>query len=342
MYSAHFRINGHVIKRSLKTKDQAVAKRKLRDLRAEAGTVDLKAADDTVGQIATRHFDTEKGRLARSSITKKRSMLKSVMTSWPGGSSTKARDVKASDVEQWLNASTKGKRVATRNEWLFFVKGMFDRAVLDGVISRSPAAHLNAKRRESVERLTPDVQQFQAIVDHVRANSANRSHLASADFIEFLGLSGLGKAEAANLKRQDVDTKKGKIFVTRCKTSTGFWIPIFPQLRPLVDRLLDQADGDPSAKLLGISESKKSLDSACRALGFEHYTHISLRRMFITNAIERGVDVRTIAEWQGHRDGGKLILDTYSHVRHPHNAAMAKLLTASAPPSGIAHAGTDS
>jgi hypothetical protein len=36
--------------------------------------------------------------------------------------------------------------------------------------------------------------------------------------------------------------------------------------------------------------------------------------MFITRAIERGVDVKVIAEWQGHKDGGKLILDAYSHV----------------------------
>jgi len=30
--------------------------------------------------------------------------------------------------------------------------------------------------------------------------------------------------------------------------------------------------------------------------------------MFITRAIERGVDVKVIADWQGHKDGGKLIL----------------------------------
>ena len=48
--------------------------------------------------------------------------------------------------------------------------------------------------------------------------------------------------------------------------------------------------------------------------------------MFITRAIERGVDVKVIAEWQGHRDGGKLILDTYSHVAPKHSARMAKLM----------------
>jgi hypothetical protein len=48
--------------------------------------------------------------------------------------------------------------------------------------------------------------------------------------------------------------------------------------------------------------------------------------MFITRAIERGVDVKVIAQWQGHRDGGKLILDTYSHVRQPHSERMAALM----------------
>jgi hypothetical protein len=49
--------------------------------------------------------------------------------------------------------------------------------------------------------------------------------------------------------------------------------------------------------------------------------------MFIIRAIERGVDVKVIAEWQGHKDGGKLILDTYSHVNRVHSYRMAQLMT---------------
>ena len=48
--------------------------------------------------------------------------------------------------------------------------------------------------------------------------------------------------------------------------------------------------------------------------------------MFITRAIERGVDEKVIAEWQGHKDGGKLILDTYSHVNRAHSQRMARLM----------------
>jgi hypothetical protein len=57
--------------------------------------------------------------------------------------------------------------------------------------------------------------------------------------------------------------------------------------------------------------------------------------MFITRAIERGVDIKCIAQWQGHKDGGKLILETYSHVNPVHSKRMAALMVAE-PPEGIA------
>jgi len=41
--------------------------------------------------------------------------------------------------------------------------------------------------------------------------------------------------------------------------------------------------------------------------------------------------VKVIAEWQGHRDGGKLILDTYSHVNRAHSQRMAQLMTDAEP-----------
>jgi hypothetical protein len=51
----------------------------------------------------------------------------------------------------------------------------------------------------------------------------------------------------------------------------------------------------------------------------------------VTRALEKGVDVKAIAEWQGHRDGGKLILQTCSHVRPVHSRRMALLMTDQGP-----------
>jgi hypothetical protein len=48
------------------------------------------------------------------------------------------------------------------------------------------------------------------------------------------------------------------------------------------------------------------------------------------------LDVKVIASWQGHRDGGKLILDTYSHVNPVHSNRMAQLMTTDEPENVIA------
>jgi len=70
-----------------------------------------------------------------------------------------------------------------------------------------------------------------------------------------------------------------------------------------------EASGD---KIFKIADAKRALTNACRRLRLLRFNQRSLRRMFITRSIERGVDVNLLAQWQGHRDGGKLILDTYA------------------------------
>src|SRR6266496_6658019 len=86
-------------------------------------------------------------------------------------------------------------------------------------------------------------------------------------------------------------------------------------------------DDVPNERVFAIDNAKKAIANACRRLNLPQYSHLSFRRMFITRAIERGVDVKVIAEWQGHKDGGKLILDTYSHVNRAHSHRMAQLMT---------------
>jgi len=168
----------------------------------------------------------------------------------------------------------------------------------------------------------------------VRAQAFNADAQDSADFLEFFGLAGLGQAEAGSLTRADIDFDAGRFITFRHKTSTGFAIPIFPQVRPLLERLCEgKSNGDHIFK---VRDAKKALAGACRRLGLPAFSQRSLRRMFITRAIEKGVDVKVIAEWQGHKDGGKLILDTYSHVNRVHSERMAQLMTEEEPENVLA------
>jgi hypothetical protein len=79
----------------------------------------------------------------------------------------------------------------------------------------------------------------------------------------------------------------------------------------------------PSAVLLtnrcfAIRDAKKALVQSCRRLGYVHYSHRALRRCFITRCIELGLDFKTVAAFQGHRDGGVFcaITSTPFHFNH--------------------------
>jgi integrase len=207
-------------------------------------------------------------------------------------------------------------------------------AVRDGVISRSPAAHLRQVKWAKPIRATPSFEEFKAIIESIRSQKFN-GHDAeeSADFVEFLGLAGLGKAEAAALRQSDIDWERETITTFRHKTKSGFAIPMYPQLKPLL--LRRRRHDAPNERVFAIDNAKKAIANACRRLNLPHYSHISFRRMFITRAIERGVDVKVIAEWQGHKDGGKLILDTYSHVNRAHSQRMAQLMADGPPPENV-------
>jgi integrase len=132
-----------------------------------------------------------------------------------------------------------------------------------------------------------------------------------------------------SITRAHVDLDAGLISSYRHKTKQPFHVPIYPQLRPLIEKLCNGKAHDE--RLFKAKDAQKALQHACKRLGLPPYSHRSLRRMFITRAIERGVDVKVIAEWQGHRDGGRLILQTYSHVRRPHSQRMAQLMSDSEP-----------
>ena len=124
----------------------------------------------------------------------------------------------------------------------------------------------------------------------------------------------------------DIDWQRETITTFRHKTNTGFAIPVYPQVRELLWRRCSVLNGRADDYVFKIADAKKAIAGACRRLGLPRYSHRSFRRMFITRAIERGVDVKVIADWQGHKDGGKLILDTYSHVNRAHSQRMARLM----------------
>jgi integrase len=331
-YHARVRVGGRLYRRALGTGDYQLARRKLSDFKRDLGRTDARAGKTTFGAVLDTYAGTIGG-LSASSQKDKRAIIAKLKSTWLGIDALPLRAIKPSDVSAWLSRHYGDQSASYYNSALALLRNALDLAVRDRIIADSPAAHLKYRRRETPIRLTPSFEEFKAIVADIRAQRLNREAEQSADFVEVLGLAGLGQAETRSLIRADVDLDAGQIRTFRHKTKQGFMIPVYPQLRPLVEKLC--AGKAHHQRLFSHKDADKALRNACRRLGLPAYSHRALRRMFITRAIERGVDVKVIAEWQGHRDGGRLILQSYSHVRRPHSQRMAQLMTDGEPENVI-------
>ncbi len=322
-YYARFKSGGKEIRCSLETADRKSAERNLARKKEEQSQIDRSQGKLTLHQLCNRYLATVQHQGAKT-IERKALIVRRMQQDWPNGAQIQLSKVRPSDVEMWLSRYRFG--AISRNQHLACAKAIFDLAVHDRVIPISPAARLHSTRAGKPIRRTPAFEEFKAIVESIRSQSSNAAAHESADFVEFLGLAGLGQAEACDLRRDDIDWKNETIITFRHKTKSGFAIPLYPQLRGLLRRRVDSTRRANEA-LFKIRSARKAIANACRRLNLPQYSHRSFRRMFITRAIERGVDVKVIAEWQGHKDGGKLILDTYSHVNRVHSQRMAQLMT---------------
>jgi integrase len=326
-YYAVVRLNGKQFKSSLETKSLPEARRKLRDYRNDLNRLDPGLARLTIRELCDKYLSTIKHQAA-GTVRQKKEICGRIKKQW---GEVRARDLKKSEILKWLSSFAFGAH--SYNKYLRTIRAVLALAVDDRILSASPLDGVKEVRTPKPIRQTPSFAEFQAIIGSIRAQGLGHSD-ESADLAEFMGFAGLGQAETSSLTWDDVHLEKGQIVTFRHKTKQGFAIPIFPQLRPLLEKRWTLAiaanAGNPppvGTKVFSVLDARRAIEAACERLKLPHYTSRSFRRLFITTAIERGVDVKVIAQWQGHRDGGKLILDTYSHVRPVHSEQMARLMT---------------
>lgn len=324
IYYGVFRTRGKLKWKSLKTTDRELAKRRLADELKKAGRVDASASKMTLSRLVEIYEETIQT-FDKKTIQTRKSIAKQFKGTWKNGFEIQVDSVTPTQLECWLGLHRKRLKKSSYNEYIRFLRQLFENAVKNRVISESPAEHLTELKRETPIRQTPTWEQFQAIVANVRAQEFADSK-DSADLIEFMGLAGVGTAEAHNLLGNHIDWAAGEIQLYRSKTDTGFRIPIFPQVKCLLEALRDAGQVKVGERIFRVREPKKALKAACGRLQLPSFSPRSLRRCFITRAIELGVDFKTLAAWQGHTDGGVLIARTYSHLRDHHIKSMANLM----------------
>lgn len=330
-YHACKYIQGKPKWKALKTTDRKIAERMQREWVGKLGELNLELAKTTLGTLIGTYVETRKGKSAKTQKDDKW-VRETITSTWDHGLDIRVSDIRASMLDIWL-AKQGDYKNSTYNKLSGFWGGLFRLAVKDKIIAKTDNPFDDVEtpwknpKKTAKKRQIPTVEQFQAIVESVRKETQNFFAEESAKFIEFEGLAGLGQAEVAPMTWSRINWQDGKFEAWRAKTRTWFTVPIYPELRPLLERLYKSAhdtDGNPpkpEARIFKINDARKALTNACKRLEFPPFTQRELRSFHIMKLWRKGVDLKRIAAWQGHRDGGKLLIQTYTEVFSADDAA---------------------
>src|SRR6516162_5528295 len=234
VYYGRFKVDGKEIRCSLETTDRKLAERALAKKKEQQSQIDRSKSKMTLAQLCDVFLKTVQHQKPKT-IERKTLIVERIKSDWPTGSQNQVSKIKPTDIALWLGRYKFGP--VSRNLHLACIKDILTMGVGDRIIPHSPAANLKKVKLDKPIRRSPTFEQFQAIVESIRSQRFN-GHDAdeSADFVEFIGLAGLGQAEASALTWDDIDWKREQIMTFRHKTKSGFAIPLYPQLLPLLER----------------------------------------------------------------------------------------------------------
>jgi integrase len=319
---------GKQYRRSLKTTDRKLAERTLADFRQKIERLDhTKARSNiTFADVANRWLSTIVPQLKASSANRRETSVRQLLTHL---GSIPVRNLTSALCEQWASKRGIGIAASTYNNERDTVIAVLNFAKREGLLLDNPALVLRRRKMGKSTVVIPSQPEFQSLVTALR-NLDVRAQEA-ANLVELLAYSGMRLAEATSVRWQDVDFERARFVVTGGELGTknheARVVPLFPALQQLLERIRAERRPAASDLVIGIANAKTAMNHACTLAGVPRFTHHCMRHYFVSNAIEAGIDFKTIAGWVGHKDGGLLVAKTYGHLRDTHSFEMAKRMT---------------
>ena len=313
------------IRKSLKTKDRKLAERRLRDFRAKAGLLTASSAERKVsfGELASRWLEIHNASLKTSSAERNKLCVKNLNRSFGSHSIS---DISPASCENWMAKRSPDAAASTFNKEAEVLKQIFEYARANGLILDNPASNL--KRRRIVEQkvVVPTRDEYAKLLEALEA--AGSRGVESTRLVQLLALSGMRLGEATRITWREVNFKRSQFTVSGGEVGTKNnrirVVPLFPKLHQFLEELQTLTSPVSEDRLVKIASAKSAMETACRKANLQPFSHHSLRHYFVSNAIEVGIDFKTISDWIGHRDGGMLVAKTYGHLRQEHSLQMAQ------------------
>jgi integrase len=160
-----------------------------------------------------------------------------------------------------------------------------------------------------------------------------------ADFLLLLAYCGAREQEALKLRWGHVDFVNRRLYIGAgedfvasdvvlgeggdTKTGRGRVVQFIPQLEAHLKDMASRRAPDskwlfPSPrrgkKDLRVTTLRSALGTAKKRAGVARFGFHDCRHLFASHAIMSGRPIMVVAGWLGHRDNGKLVMDTYGHL----------------------------
>jgi len=338
VYFARIRIRGKLIRKSLKTDSITVAKLRLADLekaeRQKAESQDnVMRGKLTFGEAAAVYRKRVIGDVGIKSRTKEyyEERLDALLKSWPELESKDIARITKTECLHWAAGFAKEYSATAFNNTRKILRDVIEIGIESGARYDNPAQAIKRASVKPKKLQLPEVGKFQEFLMAIE-NGGGRFSKHCADLVRFLSYGGFRITESGYILWQDCDLARSKIMVygdpeNRTKNGEFRTVPMIPKMKQLLGRLKEERPhAKPTDPVMLVRECQKAMDRASKKLGMFRLTHHDLRHWFTTRCIEAGAEIPLVAKWLGHKDGGALLMRTYSHVRDEHSQAVAESL----------------
>lgn len=329
IYFALIKVRGKQIKRSLKTDDLAIAKRRLGELRGKAERLH---GQENRGirfeELAENWLASIKAALKPKSYDRRRVAIIGLTPFFKG---LPVKSIGFNEIDEWRRKRGAIVSARSHNIELETLKLLLRYACDRGILLDNHADKFKRRKQSKTVVEIPTRAEFLTLVKALRdAPFAVAS--GSADMVEFLAYSGMRVGEAREVRLCDINFDRGTLLITGGELGTKNHeertIPLFPNLRNLLLRMLARKPmSDATARIFSIESPRGAMTNACERVGLEDFSVHSLRHFFASNAIEQGINFKVISDWLGHSDGGVLVAKTYGHLRAEYSASMAERMS---------------
>ncbi len=327
LYYGLVKRNGKQFRRSLKTNDRKLAERKLANFRTKVSRLTLTNRSQILfEELAKLWLERIQNGLKVNSVKRRETSINQLK---PHFGEIPVRNITARDCDEWVTKRGKKISASTFNNERETLRLILDFACRDGLLLDNPALTIERRKQDKPKIVIPTHEQFRLLVETIR--KADRRAWPGADLVELLAYSGMRLNEGVSLTLGEVDLERKCFTVSGGEQGTKNHetrtIPLFPALEKLLLRLRGANTPSAISRVIPISDAKNAIKNACVKAKLPHFSHHTMRHYFVSNAIEAGIDFKTIAALVGHKDGGVLVAKTYGHLRDTHSFEMAKRMT---------------